>query len=308
MPDATVIIAAWNAEATLVRAVKSALAQTVPVEVVIVDDASTDETARVAQGLARDPRVKLIRQSENAGPAAARNAGLDAASSAWVAVLDADDTMRPDRLERMMELAARTGADAVYDNLLLVDADGWPLSSVPYVAGRNRPEAWTLSDFLAGNQARPGRASLGYLKPLLRNSFLKAYDLRYDETLRNGEDFHLMLALLTQGGRLWFLPEAGYFYTTQKGSISNRLDPLHARALASADAAFLARWGKTLDMKVRAQMHLRQKRIASLAAAESAMRALKSGRPDRALGALARQPFAATRFLRQLAQAVGNRL
>ncbi len=59
--------------------------------------------------------------------------------------------------------------------------------------------------------------------------FLRSNGLAYDETLRNGEDFHLIAALLATGGALWVIPEAGYFYTTRTGSVSNRLNPDHAR-------------------------------------------------------------------------------
>src|ERR1700739_2911130 len=91
--QASVIMPAYNAENTLQQAVNSAMEQTgVCLEVLVIDDASTDGTAAAAEALtARDPRVRLLRQPVNRGPAAARNRGLAAALGTWVALLDADD-------------------------------------------------------------------------------------------------------------------------------------------------------------------------------------------------------------------------
>ena len=81
-PTVSVLIAAYNASRFLRRAVQSALAQTLaPLEVLIVDDASTDDTRVVANALAaEDSRVRILTLPVNSGPAAARNVGLNAAS------------------------------------------------------------------------------------------------------------------------------------------------------------------------------------------------------------------------------------
>ena len=78
-PDVSFVIAAYNAEATLGRAIDSALAQEgVAVEVIVVDDCSSDATLDVARSYA-DPRVRVVALQLNRGPGGARNAGLDAA-------------------------------------------------------------------------------------------------------------------------------------------------------------------------------------------------------------------------------------
>ncbi|KEY97798.1 hypothetical protein AI27_16315, partial [Sphingomonas sp. BHC-A] len=106
------IIAAYNAQDTLVRAVNSALGQQVPVEVLIIDDASSDDTPRVAEGLARlHHNVRLIVSAENGGPSVARNRGLAEAQGEWIAILDADDAFLPGRLQRMTGVARRHEAD-----------------------------------------------------------------------------------------------------------------------------------------------------------------------------------------------------
>src|SRR5690606_27199889 len=96
LPLISVIIPAYNAEATIVEAVESVLAQTYrPLEVLIIDDGSSDATAALIEN--KYESVRVIRQS-NAGPSAARNHGIREAKGAWVAFLDADDRWLPEKL------------------------------------------------------------------------------------------------------------------------------------------------------------------------------------------------------------------
>ena len=96
----SVVIPASNAEATLARALESVLAQTRPPdEIIVVDDASTDCTVRLAKSYA-DQGVSLLRVRERRGAAAARNLGIAAAKGRWIAFLDADDEWLPAKLEK----------------------------------------------------------------------------------------------------------------------------------------------------------------------------------------------------------------
>src|SRR4051794_18170330 len=100
-------MAAYNAEMFVERAIDSVLSQRdVEIELLVVDDASTDSTVSVVNSACNaDGRIKLIRLKQNGGPAVARNAGFRAASGSWVAVLDADDAYRPDRLKTLLDIA-----------------------------------------------------------------------------------------------------------------------------------------------------------------------------------------------------------
>jgi glycosyltransferase involved in cell wall biosynthesis len=122
MPDVTVVIPTRNRWRLLsTRALPSALAQEgVALEVVVVDDASSDETAFGLERL-EDERVRTVRHSERGGLAEARNTGIAAARSDWVAFLDDDDLWAPDKLRRQLELAHATGASFVYSPALYVD-------------------------------------------------------------------------------------------------------------------------------------------------------------------------------------------
>ncbi len=108
-PRVSVLIGAYNNADTLERAVRSMLEQTVAeLEVLIVDDGSTDRTADVAGRIAgEDGRSRLLTMPSNIGIANSLNAGLRACSAPIAAVLDADDWAEPERLERQLELLER---------------------------------------------------------------------------------------------------------------------------------------------------------------------------------------------------------
>ncbi|WP_417267480.1 glycosyltransferase family 2 protein [Celeribacter baekdonensis] len=106
-PDITCIIPAWNEEALIADAIESVLAQSHPVdELIVVDDGSTDRTADIASSYAK---VRLIRQA-NAGLAGARNAGLYAAQGNYIAFLDADDLWKPEKLALQVPVFAQDPA------------------------------------------------------------------------------------------------------------------------------------------------------------------------------------------------------
>lgn len=97
-PQFSVIIPAYNAAATLGRAIESVLAQTWPAhEIIVVDDASADDTGRVAKKYGEN--VRYFRREQNAGVSAARNYGAGLANGNWLAFLDADDWYFPDRMK-----------------------------------------------------------------------------------------------------------------------------------------------------------------------------------------------------------------
>ena len=98
MEKVTVIIPCYNGEAFIETAVRSALDQTIPTQVIVVDDCSSDGSFALLQAMAEnEPRMMAMRQARNGGPSAARNTALRLVKTAWVANLDADDYLLPDR-------------------------------------------------------------------------------------------------------------------------------------------------------------------------------------------------------------------
>jgi glycosyltransferase involved in cell wall biosynthesis len=97
----TVVLPAYNSEKYIARALDSVIAQThKPDEIIVIDDGSTDNTSDIIRKY--EPSVKLIQQ-QNTGASVARNAGIEAASSEWIAFLDADDEWLPEKLQFQRE-------------------------------------------------------------------------------------------------------------------------------------------------------------------------------------------------------------
>jgi glycosyltransferase involved in cell wall biosynthesis len=119
-----VVVPTYNRERLVVRAVESVLQQRLPAaEVLVVDDGSTDDTARQ---IARFPPVVKYIYQRNAGASAARNRGVDGIRSPWVAFLDSDDVWYESHLERMAHAIHQTGGAAriYFADALLCDRAG----------------------------------------------------------------------------------------------------------------------------------------------------------------------------------------
>jgi CDP-glycerol glycerophosphotransferase len=122
-PDVTVVTAVRDDRERLPRAVASALAQAVDLEVVVVDGGSTDGTWQVAQELAaRDPRVRVLR-CDGSLPGAPRNKALDEARGRWVLSLDSDDELEPGAVAALLSLAEEAGVDAAFGRTTRINPD-----------------------------------------------------------------------------------------------------------------------------------------------------------------------------------------
>lgn len=124
-PFFTALIPAHDAGMTIASAIRSVLAQGIEdLEIVVVNDGSTDDTAAVVRGFT-DERIVLIDQAASGSPAGARNAGLSAAHGEFIAFLDADDVWYPEKLALVRaELDADPSLDAVAHDVRLVGPSG----------------------------------------------------------------------------------------------------------------------------------------------------------------------------------------
>lgn len=235
-PMVSVVMANYNGAAYLPAAVRSVLAQTLKqIELIIVDDRSTDASLVAITAAAEgDGRVRVLVQDVNGGPGPARNRGLDAARGRWIAVVDSDDLIASDRLQRLVDRGERDGADIVVDNLMVFGQEG---PEQPLLQGRAfaSPRWFTLTDYISSGRMYARRPGLGYLKPLFRVTAL-AND-RYREGLRIGEDYDLVARLLARGRTMRLEPAALYRYRRHGASISHQLRRVHLLQMLAADAA-----------------------------------------------------------------------
>lgn len=239
-PLVSVVMANHQGGRYLARAIDSVLAQSFDdLELILVDDASTDDSVAIMQrAAARDCRVKPIRLDENGGPARARNAALEQARGHWIAIVDADDLIHPERFERLITAAEQIGADIVADDLMHFHGDGTP---VHFLLGSRYREPFFVS---AGDLIRSGTGqspALGYLKPVIRADLLG--DLRYDEAVRIGEDQDLLLRMLLKGANFWVVPEPWYLYRRHSGSTSHRLSPEEVSRMIESQRRLMATEG-----------------------------------------------------------------
>ena len=111
-PLISIVIPVYNRADMIGRTVEGCLAQTYPeIEIVLVDDCSTDGLSEALAPFADEPRVRLISHEKNKGVSAARNSGVKAARGELIAFLDSDDLWRPTKLERQMALVREHAGD-----------------------------------------------------------------------------------------------------------------------------------------------------------------------------------------------------
>ena len=216
-----VIIAAHDAESTIGRAVASALMEEEVCDVIVVDDRSSDatgEAARAADDGTR--RLRIISCRENRGPAAARNRALSASTAPLVSILDADDFFVPGRFRSLL---ADDDWDMIADNVVFVSPQ-MAEATGPFRRFEPRPEFLDLARFIEGNISRRGlpRGETGFLKPVMRRSFLERHGLRYCESLRLGEDYDLYARALVEGARYKVVRQCGYVAVERPDSLSGR--------------------------------------------------------------------------------------
>ena len=229
-PTVSVIIAAYNAAVHVGGAINALLAQTVKnIEILVVDDCSKDSTSDIVSRLAEsDPRIRLIRRDGNGGPGPARNSGLDVARGEWISVVDADDGLDPRRLETMLALADRHGADMLADNQWLVDGGSGANFDLMFPPSHlDQPKVVTAPDFVRNNRPSSVKRKYGLLKPLIRKDFLDRNGIRYRDAYL-GEDFLFYLECLIRGARFVLVPEAFYFYQLSRGTLSQTRSLIHA--------------------------------------------------------------------------------
>lgn len=186
-PRVSVVVPAFNAEATLGETVRSALAGSfADFELIVIDDGSTDGTAAIAETLAaEDRRVRLHRRGRNGGLSAALNSGFALARGDYIARLDADDLWHPDKLARQMALAdAEPDLAFIYCWARYIDIEGRALSDGP---PQHFPR-WALCRGLYESLVGGGSSAL-----MKRSAVLEAGGC--DEALRSWEDLLLQLEI-----------------------------------------------------------------------------------------------------------------
>jgi succinoglycan biosynthesis protein ExoO len=252
----SVIVAAYNAEKTLSDSIQSILNQTYSnLEVIIVDDKSKDGTLSLAHKLAEiDARINVIACPQNGGPAVARNAALDIASGEWIAVVDSDDLILPERFEAMLGQAKMHKVDIIFDNLFYVTPHNGV--KIHYISpDKDVFGILTLERFIKSHRKSVDIPNLGFLKPLIRHSLIQKDSLRYDAALKIGEDAMLIMDLMAKGAKATLIKDAYYMYHRYDGSISSVQGTDSIKAITNSYKAYLEKYHHRLDLPTQTEMN-----------------------------------------------------
>ena len=220
----SVIIAAYNAQKSIGRAIESVLADKLVTQIIIVDDESTDRTLEISQQYqSLHSKVSVYVTGTNSGPSKARNIALQHCDSEWVTVLDSDDFVEPGRYEKL--LASSTGYELIADDQFRI-LEGEYISTKKEMMGGayNFPCEISLSEFIESNisQKGKGRQELGFIKPIIKREFLTNNSLIYQENMRLGEDYELYCRCLALGAKLQLIEAAGYVAVVRENSLSGK--------------------------------------------------------------------------------------
>ena len=257
MPLVSVVMPVYNGERFLAEAIDSILTQTFSdFELIIVDDGSTDGSAKIIQAYAeRDTGISFVQLADNAGQPSARNAGIALASGKYIAGMDSDDISLPERLRMQVDyMEAHPDIVGVGVGAAVVNEDLTPRFT--YTLPTCHP--LILLSMMVGGSA----LLYASIMVLWREFFAEAGG--YDPKFRSAPDLELFLRMVWENGiRYANLPRLLYLYRRHEASISHNRQswPSPAATLARSRALELL-WGEapkgTVDlfMKVRPGMKL----------------------------------------------------
>ena len=211
-PQVSVLMAVYNGERYLESALRSVMGQTLrDIEIVVVDDCSTDDSPAILQRLAADdPRIRVFTAPRNLRLAGALNLGLDQVRAPLIARMDADDLCRPDRLEiqkRFMD--THPGITLTGTSIDWIDEHGALMRRS--VRGRDSfTTRWVVRFFL----------SISHPTFMFRPALPDGTPLRYDAQIKLSQDHELLSRLLLGGAEIACLPDVLLSYRVHGAAVS----------------------------------------------------------------------------------------
>lgn len=228
--DVSVIIPVFNAQATIGHLVHGLLSElTLSIEVIVVDDGSTDETSTILNAIT-DERLILVHQ-ENQGVYAARNAALAVHRGEWMVFLDADDQTEEGFLRERLKSARENQADVVLFNGWYTDSSCLqrrPVHRKQLYAQAVSGHAWI--QHCVAQKEWPHYLWL----QMIRSSYIRKNNLRFQEG-KSHKDILWTINLAAANGLFYFSDRKDYFYITNTASITHRQDYYDIRAHSYID-------------------------------------------------------------------------
>lgn len=223
----SLIIASYNCRPYLDDCLKSIFDQTYKgnIEIIVCDDCSTDGTQELLQKYSDEKKIIYLQNKENLGAAQSRNNCINIAKNEYLAILDADDYISNDRLEKQVAiLDENKSIDFVSTGIQRFYEDGERIDFYP------KKEFPTVNDFLF-------TLPFSHATTMFRKEILKRVDgYRIAKETRRGQDYDLFMRIYAVGGRGQNIQDITYYYrcfrkhNKNKDSYSVRIDEAKIRA------------------------------------------------------------------------------
>lgn len=216
MDKISVVVPSYNNAPWLPQCLESLLAQTYEnLEIIVVDDGSTDDTPAVLEAFSRkDSKILALRQ-ENSGVTAARLRGVAEATGDWIGFVDGDDRVEPDLFARLLENAKKEDADISHCGYQLVFLDGRREQHGGTGTRLVQTRIQAMETLLEEKLVKPG-----LWNKLFRRELFSGLDDWMDRSVKNNEDMLMNYYLFCQAEKAVFEDWCGYLYQARTGSAS----------------------------------------------------------------------------------------
>lgn len=226
MPAISVIIPAYNAEATIAQTIASVQKQTfTDLEIIVVNDGSTDRTLEVLQQIS-DPRLKVF-SYENSGVSVSRNRGIAQATGQYIALLDSDDLWTPDKLESQLTALQQNSKAGVAYSWTYFMFENEKLS---FVENSHYCEGNVYADLLLANFLHSGS------NPLIRKEAVESIGL-FDPAIKSVEDWDYYIRLAKKWDFV-LVPKPQILYRQHLSSISYNIEVMQQHCLELMEKTF----------------------------------------------------------------------
>lgn len=204
----SIIMPAFNSEKFISKSIQSILNQTYTNwELIIIDDASTDNTYSIIKSYSsNNPKIKVVKNQKNLGPAVSRNLGIDISQGEWIAFCDSDDLWNSEKLEKQMSLIEKYNYDFVFSGYNIINEEGKIISKfIP------QKSSYTLHDILK-------HCDIGILTAIYnKNIFKKCRFIHYEKA----EDYTLWIQMLKIKNHAYAIQDVLASYRIRKSSRSS---------------------------------------------------------------------------------------
>ncbi len=211
----SIIVPIYNVEPYLKRCVDSLVRQEYKnIEILLIDDCSTDNSAVIAKKYAKDypQKCRFIQREKNGGLSAARNTGIEASTGEWIAFVDSDDWVAEDYISVMYDVALKDKSDIV-------------MSSIYYYYSNNNYKE--MSPFADLTTESTQKEKVALCRPyavtrLFRKSFLLDTGLEFPTNVWRAAEQGLIIPLLTRTSKISIIHKPMYYYYQRMDSNSNK--------------------------------------------------------------------------------------